>query len=331
MLLCHPYPNEYVDSSKPCPNSAFFMGLRKKEGGNGQERQQFDIRETVDEFRDEINMYMFWKPGMDIFVSHVRRKQLPTFVFPDGHKRSRSSKNASERAGESCEDNKISPSGSSVRHRRRKREHEMDDAKPEKTEKRPSLCLENQAPVSPESIACLSGNTSAVDGNIIHAAQPITEQDSDKCKKAALAVDRGDGHVSMASKKQLSVSRSNFPVVNGTASAELVEPNSEPELCAPCAVHFAEFQETCKMGVNYDRTEVPDCGYMKGMEGVSSRIQLSREDGTTEGDQEFEKTCNQFSVIGSAETDCKTTLSTQSLNCEVSFFVLKIMVKDCSG
>ncbi|XP_048436237.1 nuclear poly(A) polymerase 4-like [Pyrus x bretschneideri] len=84
MLQCHPYPKEYVDVSKPWPHCAFFMGLQRKEGVRGKEGQQFDIRGTVDEFRERINMYMFWKPGMDIYVSHVRRKQLPPFVFPDG-------------------------------------------------------------------------------------------------------------------------------------------------------------------------------------------------------------------------------------------------------
>ncbi|KAG6527852.1 hypothetical protein ZIOFF_009986 [Zingiber officinale] len=87
MLQCHPYPNEYVDPSKQCYHCAFFMGLQRKQGVKVQEGQQFDIRGTVDEFRHEVNMYMFWKPGMEIYVSHVRRKQVPSYVFPDGYKR----------------------------------------------------------------------------------------------------------------------------------------------------------------------------------------------------------------------------------------------------
>uniref|UniRef100_A0A166EM45 polynucleotide adenylyltransferase n=1 Tax=Daucus carota subsp. sativus TaxID=79200 RepID=A0A166EM45_DAUCS len=31
-LQCHPYPHEYVDSSRQCSHSAFFMGLQRKEG-----------------------------------------------------------------------------------------------------------------------------------------------------------------------------------------------------------------------------------------------------------------------------------------------------------
>lgn len=59
------------------------MGLQRKQGVSIQEGQQFDIRGTVDEFRHSVNMYMFWKPGMEIYVSHVRRKQIPSYVFPD--------------------------------------------------------------------------------------------------------------------------------------------------------------------------------------------------------------------------------------------------------
>ncbi|XWS70295.1 hypothetical protein CRYUN_Cryun03dG0035700 [Craigia yunnanensis] len=84
MLQCHPCQNEYVDTSKQFPRCAFFMGLQRKEGVTGQEGQQFDIRGTVDEFRQEISMYMYWKPGMDICVSHVHRgSSLPLFSMMD--------------------------------------------------------------------------------------------------------------------------------------------------------------------------------------------------------------------------------------------------------
>ena len=65
------------------------MGLQRKEGEVIQQGQQFDIRGTIDEFRHSVNMYILWKPGMDIYVSHVRREQIPCYVFPDGYKPSR--------------------------------------------------------------------------------------------------------------------------------------------------------------------------------------------------------------------------------------------------
>ncbi|TXG68812.1 hypothetical protein EZV62_003747 [Acer yangbiense] len=43
-LQCHPYPQEYVDSSQPRAHCAFFMGLQRKPGEVVQEGQQFDIR-----------------------------------------------------------------------------------------------------------------------------------------------------------------------------------------------------------------------------------------------------------------------------------------------
>ncbi|XP_068642289.1 nuclear poly(A) polymerase 4-like [Aristolochia californica] len=96
MLQCHLYPIEYVDPCEQSAHCAFFMGLQRKEGIRIQEGQQFDIRGTVDEFRHSVNMYIFWKLGMDIYVSHVRRKHIPLYVFPDGYKRHRFARPASD-------------------------------------------------------------------------------------------------------------------------------------------------------------------------------------------------------------------------------------------
>ncbi|CAI0441415.1 unnamed protein product [Linum tenue] len=144
MLQCHPYPHEYTDMSRQWPHCAFFMGLQRKEGINGQEGQQFDIRGTVDEFRQEINMYMFWKPGMDIYVAHVRRRQLPSFVFPEGHRRSRSSR---QQAGKVNDDVRKSPSGSIEEHLKRKHDGEMAA---EKRVKCASVSPQRLVSVSPE-------------------------------------------------------------------------------------------------------------------------------------------------------------------------------------
>ncbi|KAH9616916.1 hypothetical protein KSS87_003564 [Heliosperma pusillum] len=85
-LQCHPCQQYLVDPTRQCAHCAFFMGLQRKQGEVAQEGQQFDIRATVDEFRHSVNMYAYWKPGMDIYVSHVGRKQLPSFVLPEGSK-----------------------------------------------------------------------------------------------------------------------------------------------------------------------------------------------------------------------------------------------------
>ncbi|XP_076910330.1 nuclear poly(A) polymerase 4-like [Bidens hawaiensis] len=90
-LQCHPYPRAYSDPSKHCSHIAFFMGLMRKQSevviGEGQ--SQFDIRGTVDEFKHLVNMYMYWRPGMDVYVSHVRAKQIPVYVFSERLRASR--------------------------------------------------------------------------------------------------------------------------------------------------------------------------------------------------------------------------------------------------
>eukprot|EP00257_Ricinus_communis_P025263 XP_025012677.1 nuclear poly(A) polymerase 4 [Ricinus communis] len=162
MLQCHPYPNEYIDTSKQCPHCAFFMGLQRRKGVSGQEGQQFDIRGTVEEFRQEINMYMFWKPGMDVYVSHARRRQLPAFVFPDGYKRSRTSRHPNQQAGKPSDVSATSRAGSVEGHLKRKNDHEVVDVRPDKPEKRASVSPQRLQSVSPESNTISSGRTSLV-------------------------------------------------------------------------------------------------------------------------------------------------------------------------
>ncbi|KAH0464419.1 hypothetical protein IEQ34_007205 [Dendrobium chrysotoxum] len=92
MLQCHPYPTEYIDSSRRSPHCLFFLGLRRKQGVNVEEGQQFDLQATMEEFKDCVNMYMSWRPGMEIYISHVLRKQIPSFVFPKGYRQPRPSR-----------------------------------------------------------------------------------------------------------------------------------------------------------------------------------------------------------------------------------------------
>ncbi|KAL6984126.1 polynucleotide adenylyltransferase [Sarracenia purpurea var. burkii] len=67
-----------MDTSKSCPHCPFFMGLKRKHGLKVQEGQQFDIRRTIDKFKQEVNMYRSRKPGMDNNVFDVRKEQIPT-------------------------------------------------------------------------------------------------------------------------------------------------------------------------------------------------------------------------------------------------------------
>ncbi|KAF8027605.1 hypothetical protein BT93_E0498 [Corymbia citriodora subsp. variegata] len=160
-LQCHPYPHEYVDMSKQCAHTAFFMGLQRKQGERVQEGQQFDIRGTVDEFRQSINMYMFWKPGMEIYVSHVRRKQIPSYVFPDGYKRARSRISTQHQAEKaSSEDADVCKGASAERDLKRKESPVGEDTKQVVLQKRRSLSPHTRGSVSPEIVTDKPNNLS---------------------------------------------------------------------------------------------------------------------------------------------------------------------------
>ncbi|WOL02044.1 nuclear poly(A) polymerase 4-like isoform X2 [Canna indica] len=158
MLQCHPYPNEYVDPSKQCSHCAFFMGLQRKQGVKVQEGQQFDIRATVDEFRHEVNMYVFWKPGMDIYVSHVRKKQIPSYVFPEGYKKPRPTRPMCQQqidksAGEAIVED--AQGGSSERRLKRKNVADCLGAGPNRPEKRASISPSPDKSPTPERQDCV--------------------------------------------------------------------------------------------------------------------------------------------------------------------------------
>jgi len=71
------------------------MGLQRKQGVPVNEGEQFDIRLTVEEFKHSVNAYTLWKPGMDIHVSHVKRRNIPAYIFPGGVRPSCPSKTSS--------------------------------------------------------------------------------------------------------------------------------------------------------------------------------------------------------------------------------------------
>ncbi|XAR48215.1 Polynucleotide adenylyltransferase [Bertholletia excelsa] len=151
-LQCHPYPHEYSDTSKQGCHCAYFMGLQRKQGEAVQEGQPFDLRSTIDEFKHSVNMYMFWRPGMEISVSYVRRRQIPLYVFREGHRRTQSPRATSEHHAEKSpgEDGEARGSGSSERRLRRKRV--SDGLQVESPEKRPSLGPAKRDSISAEAL-----------------------------------------------------------------------------------------------------------------------------------------------------------------------------------
>ncbi|KAH9290147.1 hypothetical protein KI387_034264 [Taxus chinensis] len=96
MLWVHPYPSGYSDLAAQGPHYAFFMGLRRT-GVPAKGGQQFDIRGPIYEFKLSVGAHPLWKPGMDIYVSHIRHTQIPVYVFPGGAVRSTSVRGSNQR------------------------------------------------------------------------------------------------------------------------------------------------------------------------------------------------------------------------------------------
>ncbi|XP_077243993.1 poly(A) polymerase 1 [Tasmannia lanceolata] len=114
MLQCHPHPCDFSDKSRPF-HCCFFMGLQRKQGVTINEGEQFDIRASVEEFKHTVvGKYTLWKPGMEIKVSHIRRRNIPLFVFPGGTRPSRPTRVASESVSKSRISNSVQADKSHV-------------------------------------------------------------------------------------------------------------------------------------------------------------------------------------------------------------------------
>ncbi|KAK7282954.1 hypothetical protein RIF29_12100 [Crotalaria pallida] len=298
ILQCHPYPYEYADTSKPCAHSAFFMGLQRKEGVKGQEGQQFDIRGTVDEFRQEINMYVYWKPGMEIYVSHVRRKQLPAFVFPDGYKRTRIPRHMSHPPEKTGEDHPKCYSGSSERCIKRKNDPEMVDVKPSKPEKRASISPQRLECFSPESCTSRSGGTSQMSIDCLEGVRldGSTMKDSDSnCE-----IKSSDGLVgSGISTERSDMQISEIGVVDSTHDRQK---SRSPEV-------------QNENGVNGNKARDRDLDCLEvGAETASAESLPNCKVGVLDMDQRLDKACN--FTTGAEFSDYVPSASNQNLNCK---------------
>lgn len=86
---------------------------------------------------------------MDIYVSHVRRKEIPAYVFPDGYKRPRQSRNTTQHTPEKDAKGCMSPE-----ERRSKRKQEIETVvQSDKLSKRASISSQDIESVSPASVS----------------------------------------------------------------------------------------------------------------------------------------------------------------------------------
>uniref|UniRef100_A0A7N0US44 polynucleotide adenylyltransferase n=1 Tax=Kalanchoe fedtschenkoi TaxID=63787 RepID=A0A7N0US44_KALFE len=96
MLQCHPHPGDFCNNAKPF-SCSYFMGLQRKQQVPVNGAEKFDIRSTVEEFKQAVVSYSRSKPGMEIQVTHIRKRELPVFVFPGGVRPPRPAKRAEAR------------------------------------------------------------------------------------------------------------------------------------------------------------------------------------------------------------------------------------------
>ncbi len=112
---------------------------------------------------------------MDIYVSHVRRRQIPSYVFPDGYKRSRSSRLPAqmESSHKSFQEDEIS----GAEHGERKHKRKYDD----KVGVKQDVALKKQSTsLPPDSLErsnlCLGSGGSPVDA--VSDSQELTNAES---------------------------------------------------------------------------------------------------------------------------------------------------------
>ncbi|XP_065849728.1 nuclear poly(A) polymerase 4 isoform X2 [Euphorbia lathyris] len=330
MLQCHPYPSEFVHSSKRSPHCAFFMGLQRRQGVNGQEGQQFDIRKTVDEFRQDINMYMFWKPGMDVYVSHVRRRQLPAYVFPEGYKRPRTSRHQNPQTGKPGEDSAISQARSTEGHLKRKNDNEALDMMPGKPEKRVSISPQRLQSVSPDSSTDRSGETPLV--RFCEGVALVCPTDGEVGSNAegrsfGWQSDNGRGNLGNAMQVDHTVNVEFTLTSQDTMNQAGWRNGSEPTDLAAKAIPEQEFFDPCKIS-NSDERETHKFRSKDGNEdmlpasvedadkGTSKRLMNSGRS-ILEFDGEQVKPCNQAAMLKKhAEGAIASNSSVRNLNCE---------------
>ncbi|XP_059657131.1 nuclear poly(A) polymerase 4-like isoform X2 [Cornus florida] len=316
MLQCHPYPNEYTDTSKPCPHCSFFMGLQRKQGVRVQEGQQFDIRGTVDEFRQDVNMYMFWKHGMDIYVSHVRRKQIPAYVFPDGYKRPRPSRHTSQGVDRSPGVDAEGCRSRSEGHPKRKHGPEMEDVKAEKRGKRNSISpqrLDSVSSAFSEEVKLQHLVAGNVDSNLENrSSSGLVESERGNVVCDVQKLGETDDQKSVTPNECNSLNACDTSGVwNEVKPNEPVaEPPPSKELFAPCEV---KTQFNLKVRLKEDKVEDPA---LTDAETGNARRLPNEMEMVFGGDGELLKPCKQTAGSENDRSVLGSDSSMQNLNCE---------------
>ncbi|XP_019196912.1 PREDICTED: nuclear poly(A) polymerase 4-like isoform X2 [Ipomoea nil] len=190
-LQCHPHPQEYRDSFKQCAHGSFFIGLQRKQGEVTQETEQFDMRGTVDEFRHQVSMYSYWIPGMEVYIYHVRRKQIPPYVFSEGYKQTpQQSLSKLQNEKSSCRD-EVCRSALGEKCLKKRREREGAEEEEHKCRnKRQLVSFQRADSVAPEILASQRSGSLMKECNIVSPTNEKTGGANRFCQAGAILASR---------------------------------------------------------------------------------------------------------------------------------------------
>lgn len=224
MLQCHPHPGDFSDKSKPF-HCSYFMGLQRKQGVSANDGGHFDIRLTVEEFKQAVNVYTLWKPGMEIHVCHVKRKNVPNFVFPGGVRPPRPSKLTWDmrRALELKASVQILPDKSD------ESKTVLDGSDDGRKRKRPDDSVENNLR-NVKSIALSSGD-------VLEASSPISTVSS-----LSIKCDNMDMNKLVESQREISESNLEDSFKKFDNPANIPFQNGDSEVSSTCSPHTKTLQ-----------------------------------------------------------------------------------------
>lgn len=139
---------------------------------------------TVEEFKHSVNIYTLWKPGMDINVSHVKRRNIPTFVTWE-IKPSSELRVSDHSQAEKSQEGKMAVLGANDDRKRKQAEDSVDSLRNSKSMASlpPSSreVHEDENPISPASSCFVKSNDSEINSTSEQQSEKPDLKSSGEC------------------------------------------------------------------------------------------------------------------------------------------------------
>ncbi|KAF8090573.1 hypothetical protein N665_0472s0006 [Sinapis alba] len=266
MLQCHPHPHGFQDDSRPLQCS-LFMGLQRKQGvPEAAGGKPFDIRRTIEDFKNIVYGYMLWIPGMEVSVSHIMRRSIPSFVFPGGARPLRNSKGTWD--SKRCSEQRVPSTGSSsttttsseskaVKKRKLREDEKLTDQSRNSKRVAVSVHVENGENGSPSSSAgsicsapmkdhCTKSESDPFSkdaGESHHPIEKIATRQVSPSQESA-EVEDNFGFINQMVKQVSNKGASSGTTTNGSSfSNEAVEELEDVQMQQPVMTHKASVQQ----------------------------------------------------------------------------------------